>query len=55
MTFEPQTDVQLCVIPIDDALETTPTVVEACLLACPDSANMQIELLGIVFVPILFL
>ncbi len=49
MTFEPQTDVQLCVIPIDDALETTPTVVEAGLLACPDNANMQIELLGVSF------
>ena len=45
--FEPQTDVQLLVVPIDAALETTPTAVEACLLSVPDGANFQIELLSV--------
>ncbi len=49
MAFEPQTDVQLIVIPIDAALETTPTVTEATLLAVPDGANLQIELLSVSF------
>ncbi len=47
--FEPQTDVQVIVIPIDSALETTPTTIEACLLACPDGVNMQLELLSVSF------
>lgn len=46
---EPQTDVQILVVPIDAALETSPTVTEACLLACPDGVNMQIELLSVGF------
>lgn len=45
--FEPQTDVQLVVVPIDAALETTPTITEACLLSVPDNANFQIELLSV--------
>ncbi len=45
--FEPQTDVQVIVIPIDAALEQTPTVTEVCLLACPDGVNMQMELLSV--------
>ena len=47
--FEPQTDVQLIVVPIDAALETAPTVTEATLLAVPDGVNFQIELLSVVF------
>ena len=45
--FEPQTDVRLHVVPIDAALETTPTAVEVCLLSVPDGANFQIELLSV--------
>ena len=45
--FEPQTDVRLHVVPIDAALETTPTAVEACLLSVPDGANFQIEVLSV--------
>lgn len=45
--FEPQTDVQVAIIQIDAALEQTPTIVEACLLACPSLANMQMELLSV--------
>lgn len=47
--FEPQTDVQIAVIPIDAHLEQTPTATEACLLACPDGVNMQMELLSVGF------
>lgn len=47
--FEPQTDVQLIVVPIDAALETTPTVTEATLLAVPDGVNFQLELLSVNF------
>ena len=47
--FEPQTDVQLIVVPIDAALETAPTVTEATLLAVPDGVNFQIELLSVGF------
>lgn len=47
--FEPQTDVGIVVIPVDAAMETTPTIVEACLLACPVGANMQLELLSVGF------
>ena len=47
--FEPQTDVHLLIVPIDAALEQTPTVVEAALLICPDGANFQLELLGITY------
>lgn len=45
--FEPQTDVNIIVVPIDAALEQTPTVVEACLLSVPDNANYQLELLSV--------
>lgn len=31
-------------VPIDGALETTPTLVEACLLACPDDLGVQLLL-----------
>lgn len=47
--FEPQTDIGLIVIPWDSGLETSPTIEELALLACPDGANMQIELLSIGF------
>lgn len=47
MAGEPQTDIVIAIIPIDAALETTPTIVEACLLACPDGANMQLEILSV--------
>lgn len=45
--FEPQTAVQLVVIPIDAALETTPTESEIALLACPDNVGMKLELLAV--------
>lgn len=45
--FVPQTDVNIIVVPIDAALETTPTATEACLLAVPDGVNFQIELLSV--------
>ena len=45
--FEPQTAVQILVVPGDAALETTPTILEACLLACPTGANMQMEILSV--------
>ncbi len=45
--FEPQTAVQILVVPVDAALETTPTILEACLLACPTGANMQMEILSV--------
>lgn len=44
---EPQTDVHILIVPIDAALETTPTIIEACLLACPVGANMQMEILSV--------
>ncbi|KKN83853.1 hypothetical protein LCGC14_0295060 [marine sediment metagenome] len=47
--FEPQTDIGIVVVPLDAALETTPTVVEVALLGCPVGANMQIELLSVGF------
>ena len=47
MAGEPQADVHFIVIPIDAALETTPTIVEACLLICPDNENCQLELVSI--------
>jgi len=45
--FEPQTAVQVVVIPADAALETTPTIAELGLLACPDNAGMKLELLAV--------
>lgn len=47
--FEPQTDVHLLVVGIDDHLEQTPTQVEACLLICPDNAGFQLELLSVTY------
>lgn len=47
--FEPQTDVQILVVPIDAALEQTPTATEATLLAVPVGVNMQLELLSVGF------
>lgn len=47
--FEPQTDVALAIIPIDAAMETTPTIVEAGLLSVPNGANFRIELLSVGF------
>ncbi|KKN84461.1 hypothetical protein LCGC14_0289230 [marine sediment metagenome] len=49
MSFEPQTAVRFCTIPIDAALEQGPTVTEATLLACPTGENMQLELLAVGF------
>ena len=45
--FEPQTDVHIVSVPIDSALEATPIITEQCLLACPDNAGMQMELLSV--------
>ena len=45
--FTPQEDVQIAIIPIDGHLESSPTETEACLLACPTGANMQMELLSV--------
>lgn len=39
--------IQLIVVPAEAAFETSPTVVEVPLLACPDNANYQIELLAV--------
>ncbi len=47
--FTPQEDVHILVVPIDAALETSPTVAEVCLLACPDGSNMQMEMLSVGF------
>ncbi len=46
---EPQTDVHILIIPIDAALETSPTATETCLLACPSGNNMQMEILSVGF------
>ncbi len=47
--FEPQTDIQTIVIPVDAAMEQTPTITDVCLLACPDGVNMKLELLSVSF------
>lgn len=48
--FEPQTAVSLAIVPVDRALSATPvTQVAACLLACPDNVNLQLELLSVSF------
>jgi hypothetical protein len=47
MAGEPQTDVQILVIPFEAGLETTPTIAEVGLLACPDNAGYRLELLGV--------
>lgn len=43
--------IQIAVIPAEAMFETTPTVAELTLLACPDNANYQLEILavGVVF------
>lgn len=45
--FSPQTDVQILCIPAEAMFETTPTIAELTLLACPDGASYQLELLGV--------
>ncbi len=47
--FEPQTDVHIIVVPVDAHLNATVTEVEATLLAVPDGANFQLELLSVNF------
>lgn len=47
--FEPQTDVRIGIIPCDMALETSPLITALTLLACPDGANMRMELLSVSF------
>lgn len=47
--WAPQKAVQIAVIPCDAALETTPTVGELLLLACPDDLGMQLEMIYIGF------
>ena len=49
--FIPQTNVQVLTVPAEAMFETSPTVAELTLLACPDNLGMQIELLavGVVF------
>jgi len=47
---DPQTtDIHVLTVPCDSALETTPLIVELCLLACPTGANMQMEILSVGF------
>ena len=48
--FDPQTAVSLAVIDIHRAHASTPTVTEACLLACPDNVNLKVELLSVTHV-----
>lgn len=45
--FEPQTDVQVAIIPIDAHMNVSVTEVEVCLLAVPTGSNFQIEMLSI--------
>lgn len=45
--FEPQTAVELAVIPAEGAVESTPTIAELGLLACPDNVGMKLELLSV--------
>lgn len=45
--FEPQTAVQVITVPAEGAVETTPTIIELGLLACPDNAGMKLELLSV--------
>jgi hypothetical protein len=47
-----QEKVQIAIIPCEPAFETSPTWVEVPLLACPDNAGYQLELLavGVIFV-----
>jgi hypothetical protein len=49
MSFEPQSDVHIIVIPVDAHMNSTVTEVEATLLAIPTGANFQIELLSVNF------
>jgi len=45
--FEPQTDIRLAVVPAEAAVEGTPTIAELGLLAVPDGANFQLELVSV--------
>lgn len=47
--FDPQTDVGLLVVAADAHLEQTPLANELCLLACPDNAGFEIEMLSVNF------
>lgn len=49
MAGEPQTDVCIIVVDLDDILAQAPDAAanQKCLLAVPDGANFQIELLGV--------
>lgn len=49
MSFEPQTDVHIIVIPVDAHMNAAVTEAEATLLCVPDGANFQMELLGVSF------
>ena len=48
--FEPQTDVRILSIPIDDCLEQSPLMNNKTLLVVPDFANSRYELLSVGFV-----
>lgn len=41
--------VGLLTVPIEAALEATPTATEICLIACPDNAGYQIELKSVTY------
>ena len=49
MAGEPQSDVHILIVPCDAALETAPTITQLCLLAVPDGANFQLEILSVSF------
>ncbi len=49
MVYQPQSDVQVIIIPVDGHLETSPTEVEATLLVCPEGSDTQLELLSVGF------
>ena len=49
MAGEPQSDVHILIVPCDAALEQTPTITQLCLLAVPDGANFQLEILSVSF------
>ena len=43
----PQTNVGINVVPAEAMFETSPTIAELTLLACPDGAGYQLELVGL--------
>lgn len=45
--FEPQTNVNLAVVPAGGAVASTPTITELGLLSVPDGANFQLELVSV--------